>query len=600
MAISGSAASIVNTTTTTYQFDPAVAALHGGGWVVTWSSLNQDGDSWGVYQQRYDAAGEKVDGEQLVNTLTEEQQYEASVASLSDGGWLVSWTDSSNGSIYQQRYAADGQTDGSASVVRASGSRSVLTGLVDGGWVVTWQGADGNGSGVYHQRFDEDGATVGSATLVNTNTSGSQMDPEITDLANGGWITTWSTLSSAGPSIQRFDSNGGKVGSEVVLSTSGSYPTICGLTDGGYVAAWYTPVSGFAAELQVQRFDASGVSQNVSFVVTNDRAANQYKPTLAALNDGGWVMTWVSHGSQGLNLYQQVFDSSGKKIGAETQLNTAPIHDQEADPRVAALEDGGWVVTWQARADADSAPDIFQRVFHTTNDAPTAQNRTVTVDEETTLSFSVSSFGFLDSNSDNLATVVITQLPTKGVFSLSGDAVVNGQTISRSDLANLTWTPPKDEFGTNYASFAFRVTDDGGSDHGGMDSSAEYTFSLNVRDVIDRFAGSTKADVLVGTAGRDIIDGGKAKDILTGGKGADTFIFERGDGKDKITDFAAFGRDHDVLDLSSVSDIKNFKDLMQNHLEKASGGLIIHFGKADEIFLQHVEVGNLDKSDFDF
>jgi hypothetical protein len=260
MAISGGATSLVNTTTLNYQFDAAVTNLNDGGWVVTWSSLSQDGDTWGVFQQRYDSSGDELGSEALVNTLTVNQQYEASVVGLSDGGWVVTWTDSTNGSIYQQRYGDDGAASGSASIVRAVGSRSVLTGLDDGGWVVTWQGSDGNNSGVFQQRYDSLGNTVNSATLVNTNIAGYQMDPEITALDDGGWITIWSTLSSSGPSLQRYDSDGNKVGSEVAISTAGSYPTVCGLADGGYVAAWYSSSSGFAAEIQVQRFDASGAS----------------------------------------------------------------------------------------------------------------------------------------------------------------------------------------------------------------------------------------------------------------------------------------------------------------------------------------------------
>jgi hypothetical protein len=338
----------------------------------------------------------------------------------------------------------------------------------------------------------------------------------------------------------------------------------------------------------------------MSFIVTNDRAGNQYKPTLAALTDGGWVMTWVSYGSKGLDLYQQVFDSAGKKLGAETQINNVPIYDQEADPRVTALEDGGWVVAWQARADDDSAPDIYQRVFHMTNDAPTGQNKIITINEDTTLSFGENSFGFADANGDALTSVVITQLPLKGILSLSGIAVVNGQTIDVSDLENLAWSAPKDEFGSNYTNFSFKVVDDGGNSNGGTDTSSEFTISLNVTDTIDTFTGSKKTDILVGTSGRDLMQGGKGKDTISGEAGADIFLFNRGDGKDKVTDFSAVGSDHDVLDLSSVSEIANFKDLMQNHIDKAAGGVVIHFGKADEIFLQHVKFGSLDKSDFDF
>ena len=48
----------------------AVAALPGGGYVVSWTSVNQDGDSGGIYAQRFDADGSASGNEFRVNTTT--------------------------------------------------------------------------------------------------------------------------------------------------------------------------------------------------------------------------------------------------------------------------------------------------------------------------------------------------------------------------------------------------------------------------------------------------------------------------------------------------------------------------------------------------
>jgi hypothetical protein len=47
----------INTTTTSDQRSPAITAAGAGGFVVTWMSLNQDGDSWGIYARQFDAEG---------------------------------------------------------------------------------------------------------------------------------------------------------------------------------------------------------------------------------------------------------------------------------------------------------------------------------------------------------------------------------------------------------------------------------------------------------------------------------------------------------------------------------------------------------------
>ena len=59
-------------------------------------SHNQDGDSWGVYGQRYAADGAASGDEFLINTYTSNQQQEPSVTALNDGGFVVTWMSNGN------------------------------------------------------------------------------------------------------------------------------------------------------------------------------------------------------------------------------------------------------------------------------------------------------------------------------------------------------------------------------------------------------------------------------------------------------------------------------------------------------------------------
>jgi hypothetical protein len=89
LLISPSAETRVNTTTANDQWNPSIAALPDGGYVVTWTSYNQDGSGWGVYAQRYDASGNTVGSETRVNTTTSSEQWFPSIAALPDGGYVV-------------------------------------------------------------------------------------------------------------------------------------------------------------------------------------------------------------------------------------------------------------------------------------------------------------------------------------------------------------------------------------------------------------------------------------------------------------------------------------------------------------------------------
>lgn len=144
---------------------------------MTWHPLGSDPSGYGngICQQRFDAAGTAVGGEIDVNERTSDDQQIPTVTALNDGGWVVTWT-SRNGSSYdvlQQRYDTRGAALGYETRVNTTiysngyNRASVVTALADGGRVVAWEGIPGSGS-IYQQRYDADGDRVGGETLVNT------------------------------------------------------------------------------------------------------------------------------------------------------------------------------------------------------------------------------------------------------------------------------------------------------------------------------------------------------------------------------------------------------------------------------------------------
>ena len=107
----------VNTTTTKEQTASSVAMDADGNFVVTWSSKDQDGDNWGVYAKRYNADGLAQGGEFRVNTSTAKEQMFSSVAMDADGNFVVTWSskdqDGDSWGVYAQRYDAARRGPGS-------------------------------------------------------------------------------------------------------------------------------------------------------------------------------------------------------------------------------------------------------------------------------------------------------------------------------------------------------------------------------------------------------------------------------------------------------------------------------------------------------
>lgn len=85
----------------------------------------------------------------------------------------------------------------------------------------------------------------------------------------------------------------------------------------------------------------------------------------------------------------------------------------------------------------------------------------------------------------------------------------------------------------------------------------------------DTLLGGNGYDRLFGSKGRDTLNGGVGNDTLTGGTWADTFVFDDGFGHDIIRDFAA--ADLEKIDLSGVTGITDYDDLINNHLVDEGG-----------------------------
>lgn len=102
----------------------------------------------------------------------------------------------------------------------------------------------------------------------------------------------------------------------------------------------------------------------------------------------------------------------------------------------------------------------------------------------------------------------------------------------------------------------------------------------------DRLFGGAGHDRLFGGGGADRLHGGPAKDVLTGGAGADAFVFARGGGADRITDFSALQSDHLVLDDALWTGPRTAAQVVTSFARVTPDGVLFTFGPADSLLLQ--------------
>lgn len=121
------------------------------------------------------------------------------------------------------------------------------------------------------------------------------------------------------------------------------------------------------------------------------------------------------------------------------------------------------------------------------NDAPQGTDARVALLEDETHAFSTVDFGFFDPKDvgDQLASVILTELPVAGTLRLAGNPVAAGTPIAVADLGLLAFTPAANASGVSYARLKFKVQDDGGTANGGADTSTEHTLVIDVTAVND-------------------------------------------------------------------------------------------------------------------
>lgn len=117
----------------------------------------------------------------------------------------------------------------------------------------------------------------------------------------------------------------------------------------------------------------------------------------------------------------------------------------------------------------------------------------------------------------------------------------------------------------------------------------------------DVLNGNGGNDRLFGEDGDDIIAGGAGRDFLDGGDGNDTFIFNEGDGFDRIRNFDLRGDDKLQIDIDGIDSVDDFLNTLVS--ERDAGQAVsatFDFGGGDRLNILLDSVENLTAEDFIF
>jgi len=221
----------VNTYTTNDQGFPAVSTFPDGSFVITWASMGQDGDGYGVYAKLFNATGANTTNEIRVSTYSAGYQYMSVVGAFPDYSFVVVWEssfqDGSQYGVFMKIFDPSGINKTNDILVNTYTTdyqwASAVSVLPKSTFVVAWQstGQDGDQDGVFMKIFTDEGVNQTGDIQVNTNITNNQGFPAVSAFSSNAFVVTW----------QSADQDGNETGIFFKNCTIDQVPTALGSAD---------------------------------------------------------------------------------------------------------------------------------------------------------------------------------------------------------------------------------------------------------------------------------------------------------------------------------------------------------------------------------
>ncbi|MFK8019141.1 MAG: PKD domain-containing protein [Pseudomonadales bacterium] len=425
----------------------AIAMDAAGNTVVVWSDAARDGSGFGVYAQRFNANGDKVGSEILVNTDTNLDQRYATVAMDDSGRFAVAFTatDGNEEGIYLRRFQADGTAIDEFQLLvnsdRISGSQINPSIAANGaGEMVIAYENNGLWSGIYAQHFDMISPAPGNQ-LPGTSTwpvSGDSANKPSADINDSGRIViTWEDDGNL--YARRYDHNNSTALSgrqDLNLAFADEHTVNVAVHDNGeFAIAYRSDIFGFNG-IWARHFNVDGTAQGFATRVNN----TGQNASIAAGSDGSYVVVFEDSDGDGNGVFARRYDNNLSAQGGVFQVNSSNAADQQ-HASVVVDDINNYSIVWSGngtQAGQEDANGVFKRQFGTAvaaNSAPTATNLSTAESyvEDTPLNLT----NIVVTDSDNSTTTVTLTLSDLSAGSLS--TATAGTVTSTFDAVTGTW-----------------------------------------------------------------------------------------------------------------------------------------------------------------
>jgi Calx-beta domain len=218
---------------------------------------------------------------------------------------------------------------------------------------------------VLQGRLFSNGGTPQGAPFLISGSSRPYLDVEGPGLAiaanhRGDAVVVWhgtdpqTALDRGDVFARRLDPAGHPVGGELVVSSQRaahqSQPDVAVWPDGSFAVVWRGFLGGDSSDVFVRLFNPDGSPRGADLRVNTTTSGDQTTPSVAVDSaTGNFLVVWAGQSTSPpfgfKDVFGQLFDAGGRKLGSEFRVNTYGEGSQ-IQPRVEALSLGGFAVVW--------------------------------------------------------------------------------------------------------------------------------------------------------------------------------------------------------------------------------------------------------------
>jgi hypothetical protein len=151
-------------------------------------------------------------------------------------------------------------------------------------------------------------------------------------------------------------------GSEFQVNTRTSHSQanadIAALPNGGFVVSWssYFGTSGRSNDIFCRIYEPNSSPKGNEFQINQTTTGNQTEPSIGVKNSGEVIVTWQGFGTEEnrFDIFAQCIDSNGLPVGDEFHINNSIITNDQVCPEIAINDSGSFVIVWESEIDPNS------------------------------------------------------------------------------------------------------------------------------------------------------------------------------------------------------------------------------------------------------